>query len=204
VTASPSTPCASTATGDPLARSGLLRRGLTIAVFEGAIVGGMFAGTENWLAPLLKFPLGHPAFAIGLLTSVPLAAMALVGIAAGPVIRWLGGNKPALLLCCWIQIACLLALSLLLNFADQPWAPAAGLSLAIGIGVVGAFGSPAWMSWMGDLITRQIRSRYFSQRYRVLIATKLVFAAAFALVMSLWPAQLSVEGLQLVMATAAL
>jgi MFS family permease len=153
---------------------------MAIAVIEGAIVAGFIAFIEVWLVPVLvDGGIGLPGYRVGWLSILPFVAMLALSPWAPRIIRAMGGNKPATIATASFQVVTLTLLAVPLMLRDQPWARPVGLALAILTNTVGSIAGPAYFGWMGDLIPRSIRGRYWSGRMRVLIAAKLAAAALF-------------------------
>jgi len=172
------------------------RHGMAIAVYEGLLVAAMLAFTESFIVPLLQTRLGASPSQIGLLTIIPLMGTVFTGIVLGRIIRFLGGNKRAVVWHALVQSAMIGGLSLPLHFPQSEWAVPLGLGLAIGIALAGSIGGPAWLSWMGALVPRRLQSRYLAFRNRLVIVVKLGFALLFAYVLQHLPAETGPWGLQ--------
>jgi len=170
-------------------RRGVRQNSLAWAGLEGVVVAGMFAFTEIWLVHLLVTGLGASDFQVGLLATLPMAAMALIGPFTGVIIDFMGGNRSALVWCCSLQSFALTLLLPCLWATDQSWAVPLAIFAATLIGGVGAFGGPAWMALLGTLIPRPIRGRWIGGRLRWFLGTKLLIAGLFSLVMETWPVQ---------------
>jgi MFS family permease len=79
----------------------------------------------------------------------------------------------------WLAVA---AIPLILPI-PSPWAVWTMLSILAVSWFLGSLATPAWWSWMGDLIPRRIRGRYFAVRSRICDAVRLpmVFMIAWIL-----------------------
>lgn len=185
-------------------KKGPVARSLTLAAWEGVVVGGMLAFLEAWLVPLLKVRLHASDQLIGLLTVAPMLSATLLGPIASNVIAKMGGNKRTVVVTNFIQIVAILGLSIPLHLAGASWALWVAMALAITITSVGAVGGPAWMAWMGGVIPRSIRGRYTSNRAQLHHGARLGFAIIAMLVMRQWTAADSRLGLQIVIGIAAL
>jgi MFS family permease len=76
--------------------------------------------------------------------------------------------------------------------------------MAVTIGLASAVGGPAWTSWMGSLVPRQLQSRYLAFRSRLVIVMKLGFAAFFAGILHFLPAEAGPWGFQILIIIAVL
>lgn len=122
-----------------------------------------------FLGPLAIF-LGAADVAVGLLATVPQVAGDLCQFATSSLVKILGSRKRLVLLGIAGQAACLLgAIALVL----RPWHGLAVLMvLSILYWSAWMVITPAWQSWMGDLVPASERGRYFGWRSRwIQIAT---------------------------------
>ncbi len=181
-----------------------LRHGMAIAVIEGLVVAAMLGFVDSFIVPILQTGLHATPSQIGILTIVPMIGMMLVGVYLSPIIRFLGGNKSAVLIHTYVQIACLIGLSAPLYFPTSAWAVPFGLVMAVTIGLASAVGGPAWTSWMGSLVPRRLQSRYLAFRSRLVIVVKLGFAVLFAGILHFLPAEAGPWGFQILIIIAVL
>jgi hypothetical protein len=173
-----------------------VRHGMAIAVIEGLVAAAMLGFIESFIVPILQTRLHASPEEIGLLTIIPMIGTTLLCMRLSPIIRWLGGNKKAVLFHTYIQITCLLGLSVPLHFPHEAWAIPWGLTCAIMVSLIGTVGGTAWNSWMGGLVPRAVQSRYLAFRTRWLILVKLSFAGIFAGILHFLPAEAGPWGLQ--------
>lgn len=140
---------------------------VTLAWVFGAVWMNATTGT-----PLTLFAqeLGASNFQYGLLTALPFVA-SLVSLPASLLIERTGRRKGVFLgglylqRVMWFPIA--LAPLWLLNRlgpAGSGHATALLLGLMFLMYAAGAFGGPAWVSWMSDVVPERLRGRYFSRR----------------------------------------
>jgi MFS family permease len=177
---------------------------MAIAVIEGLVVAAMLGFVESFIVPILQTVLHATPSQIGILTIVPMVGTTLVGMFLSRVIHWLGGNKRAVLIHTLVQVVCLIGLSAPLYFPTSAWAVPFGLCMAVTIGLASAVGGPAWTSWMGSLVPRRLQSRYLAFRSRWVILMKLGFAALFAGILHVLPAESGPWGFQLLIIIAVL
>jgi MFS family permease len=178
-------------------RGSLVRHGMAISVIEGLVVAAMLSFTETFVVPLLQTRLGASPSQIGLLTIIPLLGTVVTGIMLGRIIRRLGGHKRSVIAHGLVQSVLLAGLSIPLHCPSESWAIPVGLLMALSISLAGSIGGPAWLNWMGALVPRRLQSRYISLRARLHIVVKLCFAALFAGIITLFPAQSGPWGLQI-------
>lgn len=112
--------------------------------------------------------LGATPMHIGLMSSLPAFA-ALAQITTPYWTRRLGGRRPASTHMLGISRGQWLALALLpiLPIAAGIKAPLL-IVIMTAAGALAAIGNTAWMSWIGDLVQRTMRQRYFANRNLVL------------------------------------
>jgi MFS family permease len=160
---------------------GRLRRSLRACTAEGlfAELVNAFAGGAMLTAWALHLGAG-PLF-IGLLVALPQIAQILQ--IPGAWTTALLGNRRA---CLWMvgagrQVGLLLAL---LPFLPLSLESRRGVLLALAAlgAALGVLGNNAWVGWMGDLVPRRIRGRYFGRRTGVcMLGGALASAVAGAL-----------------------
>ncbi|MBC8109030.1 MAG: MFS transporter, partial [Anaerolineae bacterium] len=123
-------------------------------------------------APLTQFArsLGASNFQFGLLAALPFIA-SLLSLPASVLIDRTGKRKKIFLWglyaqrILWLPIA--LAPLWMIHSRGASAAPAAlvlSLWLIFIMHAVSAIGSPAWVSWMADLVPERVRGKYFSRR----------------------------------------
>jgi MFS family permease len=140
-----------------------VRSDLRASCHEGIAYGGMVGLGETFL-PAFALALGMGELTAGLLSSVPLVAGGIFQLASPAAIRWLGSHKRWVVLCALVQAISFLPLVvfavlgllnplLLLAIASVYWA--AGLATG-----------PAWNTWIGTIVPRQVRVQFIAIRTR--------------------------------------
>lgn len=141
-----------------------LRRDLRYSLIDGVAFGGMVGIGETYL-PAFALAVGLGEMAAGMVSSVPLLAGGLMQLASPMAVRLLRSHRRWVVLCALVQaltfvpllIAALLGsigAATLLMIAAVYW----GAGLATG---------PAWNTWIGTIVPRSIRHRYFARRTRL-------------------------------------
>jgi MFS family permease len=141
----------------------LLRRSLRACTGEGlfaevvnACAGG--AILTGWAIHLHAGP-----FLTGLVVALPQMAQ-LVQIPAAWSTGWLGHRRAAVgLVTASRQVLLPLAFLPFLGLSERA-GQALLLAVAAATAVLGVLGNNAWVSWMGELVPRRIRGRYFGKR----------------------------------------
>jgi MFS family permease len=140
---------------------------VTLAWVFGAVWMNTTAGT-----PLTLFAqeLGASKFQYGLLAAMPFLA-SLLSLPASLLIERTGRRKGVFLAGLYLQRAMWFPIALAPLWLLGRLGPAASgraTSLLLGLMFVmyaaGAFGGPAWVSWMADVVPERLRGRYFSRR----------------------------------------
>ena len=157
--------------GLPDRSSDCLRNDLVAGHLEGAAFGGMVGLGETYL-PAFALAVGLGEITAGMVASVPLLAGGLMQAFSPLAIRRLGSHKR------WV-LACALAQTL--SFAPLVLAAITGRISAAGILVAAAvyWGTglatgPAWNTWMGNLVPRPVRARFFARRTSISQLTVLI------------------------------
>lgn len=147
-----------------------LRRSLGIVTL-GWVFGSVWMNSTGG-APLTLFAkgLGATPFQYGLLAALPFIA-SLVSMPASLLIERTGRRKGIFLhslytqRVMWFLIATAPVLMLAwYGMAAAPRAMGLVLVLMFLMHAAGAFGSPAWVSWMADVVPDRLRGKYFSRR----------------------------------------
>ena len=148
----------------PRENSPVLKRDLKLNIADGATYGVMVGGGETYLqAFVLAVGLGE-VFA-GLVASLPVLIGSLLQLVSPAAVRALHSHKRWVVLCAGLQAACFVPLivaalngkiteSTVLVVASVYWAA----SLATG---------PAWNTWQGTIIPKEIRAKFFAKRSRL-------------------------------------
>ena len=158
----------------------LLKRDLRLSIGDGTLYGVMVGSGESYLQPfVLAVGLGE-VFA-GLVATVPVMVGSLLQLVSPQAVRLLGSHKRWVVTCSLIQAACFVPLIVaacvgqvsklsVLVISSVYW----GASLGTG---------PAWNTWLGTIIPRPLRAKFFAQRARLCQATTLAgfLAGGFAL-----------------------
>ncbi len=141
-----------------------LRSDLRASVVEGASFGAMVGIGETFF-PAFALALGLGEMASGMVSSVPLVAGGVMQLASPMAVRLLGSHRRWVVSCAVIQalsfvplviaaLAGVISTATLLIVAAVYW----GAGLATG---------PAWNTWIGTIVPRSIRSRFFAHRSRI-------------------------------------
>lgn len=126
-------------------------------------------------------------FGFGLLATVPFLG-ALVQLPASLLLERYGGRKRVFLWCASISRALWLVIAALPWLFPPAWQwPALLLTLLVST-VLANITSPAWMTWMGELVPGRIRGRYFSRRVQVGQAVGLALSFLSGLALD-WPGE---------------
>lgn len=158
-----------------------VRRGLRISVIEGAFATGHLALTSGVFLTGLALHLGAEPFHIGLLAAIP-AVVSLLGLASGGLVRRVGGRRRLTVWTSGIgRTAFLLLVPFLLFRLRLGLTPFFAVVTAYSLMM--AFTSPAWSSWMSDLVPERQRGRFFGRRNAILgmITLALTFGGSRAL-----------------------
>ncbi|MCO6457017.1 MAG: MFS transporter [Pirellulaceae bacterium] len=140
-----------------------MRRDLNCSLGDGAAFGGMVGFGETYFAAFV-LAVGLGELTAGLVSSVPLIAGGLMQTVSPLAVRSLRSHKRWVVLCASIQA---------LVFVPFVWAALSGRISAAGALAAAAvyWGAglatgPAWNTWIGTLVPRAIRPRYFATRTR--------------------------------------
>lgn len=141
-----------------------LRADLRASVIDGAAFGGMVGIGETYL-PAFALAVGLGETAAGMVGSVPLVAGGFMQLASPMAVRLLRSHRRWVVTCAVIQA---------LSFVPLIMAAVAGkisttplLLVAAVYWGAGLATGPAWNTWIGTIVPRSIRSRFFTNRTRI-------------------------------------
>ncbi|MCA9262434.1 MAG: MFS transporter [Planctomycetales bacterium] len=141
-----------------------LRQDLRASIVEGAAYGGMVGCGETYL-PAFALAMGLGEMTAGMVSSVPLLAGGLMQMASPAAVRLLKSHRRWVVLCAAIQA---------LSFLPLLWAACWGTISATGLLAVaslywasGLATGPAWNTWIGTIVPRLVRPRFFAHRTRI-------------------------------------
>ena len=128
--------------------------------------------------------LGFNDFAFGLMAALPFLAT-FAQILASLLIERTGLLKFQFLQCATIHRLCWLAVAAIPLVMPLPstGATAALLLILAASSLMNALAAPAWLTWMGRLIPRRVRGRYFANRARLAMIVQAVVVITAGLIM---------------------
>ena len=141
-----------------------LEKNLEYSVKDGAAHSVMMGAGEKYLSPY-AIVLGATNIQIGLLTSIPQLLGSISQLFSTKIAETIGSRKKMILIFAliqslvWIPIGSMFfydsnAILILILLASVYW-------------ICGLMGSPAWSSWIGDLVPDKIKWKFFGKRRRV-------------------------------------
>ncbi len=165
-----------------------LARARSLSIIEGCFARGHMACTSGTVLTGFALWLGASPLVIGLLASLPAFA-GLAQLAAPYFTDRLGQRKSLVIAAVaaqrllWVPVA-------ILPFLGVPVGVAMFLLVALVSlsSMLSSFASVPWLSWMGDLVPREIRGRYFATRNILLGVVALVLGPALGQFLDLWKA----------------
>jgi hypothetical protein len=141
-----------------------VRQDLLAGHLEAASYGGMVGFGETFL-PAFALAAGVGEVAAGLVTAVPMLAGGLMQLVSPTGIRALGSNRKWVVSCAAVQGLSFLPLVL---FALRGEVSTVAMFLIVSLyWAAGLATGPAWNTWMGTIVPRLIRARYFACRTRL-------------------------------------
>jgi MFS family permease len=152
-------------------RARTLRRDLRAMMADGVGFGLMVGSGESYLAAF-ALALGLSAHIAGLVAAVPLLAGAVLQLVSPLGVRWLRSYRRWVVVCAAAQSLSFAPLVLAALLGHVPgWGLIAIASLYWAAGMATG---PAWNTWVGELVPRFIRARYFASRARYCQASILI------------------------------
>jgi len=136
-----------------------------ISSFEGGIAWVWIALQQVFYTPYLK-ALGASDLQIGLGSSLPALCGGLIQLVTPWAVARFGTRKAIVVTMAFTQGLMYVPLALLWHLPQQPaiWGVIAAFSIST---LAGGIHGPAWVDWIGDLVPRRMRGKYFGIRNRV-------------------------------------
>lgn len=142
----------------------VLRHDLRYVTGDGVLYSFMVGVGETYL-PAFTLALGMGEVVAGLIATVPLLAGALLQLATPWGVRRLGTHRRWVLLCATLQSISFVPLLIAAVVGRIPVWAVFGVAAVYWASAMSA--GPAWNTWMGMIIPRRIRARYFGRRSRL-------------------------------------
>jgi MFS family permease len=160
-----------------------IKKGLRLSIIEGVLWALMFGSSENYIVPFALL-FGASVLQVSLLQGLGQVGVGLSQLFGSFVVHHTGRRKGLCLLgntlhaFSWLFVFFITLITRLVWFAI----------LFFGLGLTFTnLGGPGWISWMNDLVPREVRGRFWGIRNRILGLAQ--FAAIFAAGLSLFWAQ---------------
>ena len=138
---------------------------LKYSVCDGSANSAMIGVGEQYVSPY-AISLNATSSQIGLLSSLPPLAGAIFQLFSPKTIDWMKSRKNVVLIAVFIQALMWLPI-LFIPFLIPLLGVNAVILFFTLYAVFGSFTSPAWMSWMGDLVPENRRGKYFGLRTKI-------------------------------------
>ncbi len=164
---------------DPESRS--VRCDLSRIVREGALSNVFVVLTSGTFATGLALMLGANDFEIGLLVALPFLAQAAQPLSI--LLPGLAGHRKRLALWGITVGRQIWWLAIPLLFIESNWALAGFLLLVTVSATCVQIVTPVWLSWVSDIVPREIRGRFFGVRNAWIAGTTLAFSILGSLVL---------------------
>ncbi len=183
-----------------------VRRGLRLNIVAGSFGMVWVAAALNMPFVMLLEALGASGVVLGVSTTVRQLAL-MAQIPSSLVLERLTSRKAA-----WATLACIHRLLWLVpawlawRMPHSPIAINLILAAVMLSTVIESFATPAWFSWMADLVPEEVRGRFWSTRQAVVMTFFLLAVGVAGVVLDQFPqgAGVSLNGFALVFAAAAL
>lgn len=141
-----------------------LRRELRASTTDGTLYCVMVGVGESYLA-LFALAAGLGEVVAGLITTVPLLLGAVIQLIGPRGARWVGSHRRWIVLCAAVQAASFIPIAAAALIGTVPaWVLFLSATIYWGGGM--ACGA-SWSTWIGMIVPRRIRARYFGRRSRI-------------------------------------
>lgn len=143
-------------------------RGDLRASMTDGVAWSLMAGLGELYFPGLILALSLGVVPTAMVATLPLAIGAFAQLFAGRGVEWLGSHKWWVVLTAVLQALALVPLAVTAFVGGGPWASIVIFTSCSLYFAAGMSGGSAWSTWIGTLVPRRVRSRYFGRRQRAL------------------------------------
>ena len=147
-----------------------LKRDLRLSIGDGSAYGVMIGVGETYLQAFV-LEIGKGEIFAALIATVPQLIGSLLQLVSPTAVRMMGSHKWWVVLCAGLQGLCFVPLILAAWFgyiSEPAVLLVASLYWATSLGA-----GPAWNTWQGTIVPRDIRARFFAKRARLCQLTTL-------------------------------
>ncbi|MCX8198078.1 MAG: MFS transporter [Candidatus Micrarchaeota archaeon] len=152
------------------------KKSMKYSIAEGMGYSVMSGFGEAYL-PAAAVSLGASNLQIGMLTALPQLIGAAVQTASLEAFKLLRNRKLLVILGALLQALCWLPIIAVMVWPGELSVTAVIFFFALGTGAV-MLSSPAWSSWIADIVPENERARFFAERNRIM--QLVLFASTFA------------------------
>jgi len=149
---------------------------LRLATIEGCFSIVMIGLTQAFYVPYLN-AMGATTLQIGLGVSLPALMTGLIQFYTPVALHKVGSRKKLVMLTCFAQALCFIPFGLFCHL-QTGWRIWPSITAFVVSAITGSLGSAAWMDWMGHLVPRRRRGKYFAFRNRIFGLIQLVIAVS--------------------------
>jgi MFS family permease len=145
-------------------RKGMVKRSLHYSIMDGSFYAAMVGFGESFFSAFAVF-LNATSTQLGLLGSLPLLLGSVLQLLSNRLMAFFGSRKRLVVVSSSLQALMYVLVALVFFFGKfRVWL------LILFVCIYWVFGnifSPAWNSWMGDLVSDRARGAYFGRRNRI-------------------------------------
>lgn len=161
------------------------RADLTAIVVDGAAYSFMVGVGETYL-PAFALAMGLGELAAGLIATLPILFGGLLQLITPWAIHWLRSHRRWVVFGAAIQACCFVPL--MASAAHGTVGVIASFAIVSLYWGAGQATNPAWSAWIGDVVPKSIRARYFARRTRAMQAAVLAGFLAGGLTLQVFTA----------------
>lgn len=172
------------------AKTDLIKKSLTFSVIDGSFAASMIGFGESFISAYAVFLMASNV-ELGLLTSIPLLLGSLVQLFSHALLRRLKSRKKLVSTMALLQGLMYIPIIFVYFLGEDKT-----IYLIIFACVYWTFGmvlSPAWNSWMGDLVSEKERGAYFGRRNKITGSASFFSFMAAGYILHLYPAGTTYE-----------
>ena len=150
------------------------KKNLKYSILEGSCFALMFGLGESYLSTLGEF-FKYSATQISILSSLPIFLGALIQLGSNTFAKHFKSMKRLVVALSLIQSLLWILLIILINITDSYWVI---LLWSVGYFLIASAMGPVWISWIGYLVPKRIRSNYHANRNKII--NTLIFLSILA------------------------
>jgi MFS family permease len=156
-----------------------IKKGLIYAIWDGILWACMFGLAENYIVPF-ALVLGATTLQVSLIQGTAQLGVGMAQLLGARFILKFRKRKQLAILCSRLHAFSWLFMFFASFWTKSPWS----VLIFYFLGLSAAnFGGPGWVSWMNDLVPKNLRGEYWGLRNRIIGIAQFVFISLAGIVL---------------------